>query len=189
MKWFAWLVMVAAAVPVLAAENPADTRDAAEVQQLQRQLRQRWNERVRHDLHLSDEQTAKLQETEGKYQQQRRDLAQHQQAVNEALRGQLQPGVAANGDSVRRLMDAREHNRTALAQLDRDEDREIAGYLNPVQHARYQMMREQLRRRIQDIREQRRARAHGPGPRRGAGRPAPADRESVREGKKVELGG
>src|SRR2546426_5711013 len=115
MKWFAWLVMVAAAVPVLAAQNPADTSEDAEVQQLQRQLRQRWNERVRHDLYLSDEQAAKLQGTEGKYQQQRRDLAQHQQAVNEALRGQLQPGVAANGDSVRRLMDAREHNRTALA--------------------------------------------------------------------------
>src|SRR5213079_1087922 len=172
MKWFAWLVLLAAAVPALAAQQPADTSEDA-VQQLQRQLRQRWNERVRHDLNLSDEQAAKLQGTEGKYQQQRRDIAQRQQAVNEALRGQLQPGVAANGDSVRRLMDAREHNRTALAQLERDEDKEIAGYLNPVQHARYQMMREQLRRRIQDIREQRRARGQGLGPRGGAGRPRP----------------
>src|SRR6266496_3627192 len=150
MKWFAWLVVLAAAVPVLAAQNPADTSEDAEVQQLQRQLRQRWNEQVRHDLNLSDE-----------------------QAVNEALRGQLQPGVAANGDSVRRLMDAREHNRTVLAQLDRDEDKEIAGYLSPVQHARYQMMREQLRRRIQDIREQRRARGQGLGPRGAARRPRP----------------
>jgi len=173
MKWFAWLVLLAAAVPALAAQQPADTSEDAEVQQLQRQLRQRWNERVRHDLNLSDEQAAKLQGTEGKYQQQRRDIAQRQQAVNEALRGQLQPGVAADGDSVRRLMEAREHNRAALAQLERDEDKEIAGYLNPVQHARYQMMREQLRRRIQDIREQRRARGQGLGPRGGAGRPRP----------------
>src|SRR6266516_4367271 len=118
MKWFAWLVVLAAAVPVLAAQNPADTSEDAEVQQLQRQLRQRWNERVRHDLNLSDEQAAKLQGTEGKYQHQRRDLAQHQQAVNEALR-------------------------------------------------------EQLRRRIQDIREQRRARGHGLGPRGAARRPRP----------------
>src|SRR5213594_4850481 len=156
MKWFAWLVLLAAAVPALAAQQPADTSEDAEVQQLQRQLRQRWNERVRHDLTLSDEQAAKLQGTEGKYQQQRRDIAQRQQAVNEALRGQLQPGVAANGDSVRRLMEAREHNRAALAQLERDEDKEIAGYLNPVQHARYQLMRQRLQDQISRIRERRR---------------------------------
>src|SRR5947199_11686 len=72
MKWFAWLVLLAAAVPALAAQQPADTSEDAEVQQLQRQLRQRWNERVRQDLNLSDEHAAKLQGTGGQHQQQRR---------------------------------------------------------------------------------------------------------------------
>lgn len=141
--------------PGLLAQAPPDTGDTAEVQQLQQRIRQRWNERVRHDLNLTTEQAAKLQATEGRFLERRRDLAQNQRAVGEALRNQLQPGVAANSDSVRKLMDAREKNRAALAQLDQDEDREIGGYLNPVQHARYQAMREALRRRIQEIRQRR----------------------------------
>src|SRR5207245_1545958 len=83
-------------------------------------------------------------------------------------------GVAANSDSVRKLMDARDRNRTALAEIDRNENREVSGYLTPVQQARYQMMREQLRRRIQEIREQRRRRSEMMGPRRAPGRPREA---------------
>lgn len=142
--------------PVLRAQTPPDTADTAEVQRLQQRIRERWNERVRRDLNLTNEQAAKLQATEGRFLERRRDLARNQRAIGEALRNQLQPGVAANSDSVRKLMDVRQKNRAALAQLDQDEDREVAGYLNPVQHARYQAMREELRRRIQEIRERRR---------------------------------
>src|SRR5688572_1991903 len=136
----------------LRAQTP-DTSDQAQAQQLRQEIRQRWNVRVRRDLDLSDGQAAKLQGTEVRFVERRRALAERQRAVNEALRGQLRTGIAANPDSVRTLMDAREQNRATLAQLDREEDKEIGGYLNPVQHARYQMMREQLRRRIQEIRE------------------------------------
>lgn len=167
------LVCLVLAAPRLRAQNPPDTADDAEAQQLRQELRQRWNQRVRQDLDLTDEQAGKLQGTEDRYLQRRREIAQRQRAVNEGLRRQLQPGVAANADSVRKLMDERDRNRTALAQLDRDEDREISGYLTPVQHARYQIMRDQWRRRIEQIREQRRARGQGPivRPRGGAGRP------------------
>src|SRR5207245_5912047 len=102
------------------------------------------------------------------------DLAQGQRAINEGLRGQLRPGVAANSDSVRKLMDARDRNRATLAEIDRNENREVSGYLTPVQQARYQMMREQLRRRIQEIREQRRRRSEMMGPRRAPRRPREA---------------
>src|SRR2546422_3513710 len=156
MKRFLFVMLLALVLPALAAQTPADTSGDAEAEQLRQQIRERWNARVRQDLNLSDDQAAKLQGTEQKFTQQRVELAQRQRTVNEALRGQLQPGVAANSDSVRKLMDARDRHRTALAQLERDEDREIAGYLSPVQHARYQALRDQLRRRIQEIRQQRR---------------------------------
>jgi len=170
MKRFLWilaLVTTAPAAAALRAQSPPDTSDAAEAQQLRQEIRQRWNARVRRDLDLSNDQAAKLEATEGRFVERRRELAERQRAVNEALRGQLRPGIAANPDSVRRLMDARERNRATLAQLDREEEKEISGYLNPVQHARYQMMREQLRRRIEQIREQRRARGQVMEPRRG----------------------
>jgi hypothetical protein len=162
-----WLVVTLLAVSGLRAQAPVDTSDDAEVQQLQQRIRQRWNERVRQDLKLSNDQASHLQATEGRFLERRRELGRNQRAVADALHAQLQPGVAANSDRVRQLMDARDRNRAALAQLERDEDREIGGYLSPVQHARYQVMREQLRRRIQEIREQRR----GMGPQRRAARP------------------
>jgi len=172
MKRVTFILCLLLAAPALRAQNPPDTTDDAEAQQLRQQLRQRWNQRVRQDLDLTDEQAGKLQGTEDRYLQRRREVAERQRAVNEGLRRQLQPGVAANSDSVRKLMDQRDRNRTALAQLDREEEREISGYLTPVQHARYQMMREQLRRRVEQIREQRRARGQIVGP-RGAGRRKP----------------
>ncbi len=175
MTRFLWILLLVTAAPALAAQNPPDTSDEGQVQELRRQIRRRWNERVGRELNLSDAQAAKLRATEDRFFERRREIAQRQRAVNEALRGQLQPGVAANSDSVRKLMDAREQHRQAFAQLERDEDQEIAGYLNPVQHARYEMMREQLRRRIQEIREQRRARGQMMGP-RGGMRPPPEGR-------------
>ena len=169
MKRSLWLLLVLFAASELRAQTPPDTGDTPEVLQLQQRIRERWNERVRHDLNLTNDQAAKLQATEGRFLERRRDLARSQRGVGEALRNELQPGVAANSDSVRKLMDARQKNRAALAQLDQDEDREIAGYLNPVQHARYQAMREELRRRIQEIRERRR----DMGPRGRVARPRP----------------
>jgi len=171
MKHVLFVMLLALVLPALEAQTRSDTSGDAEAEQLRQQIRQRWNARVRQDLNLSDDQAAKLQGTEQKFTQQRVDLAQRQRAINDALRGQLQPGVAANSDSVRKLMDARDRNRAALAEIDRNENREVSGYLTPVQQARYQMMREQLRRRIQEIREQRRRRGEMMGPRRGPGRP------------------
>lgn len=173
MKRYLCMLAFATAAPgaaALRAQTP-DTSDQAQVQHLRHEIRQRWNARVRRDLDLSGDQAAKLQATEGRFLERRRDLVEGQGAVNEALRGQLRPGIAANPDSVRRLMDAREQNRAMLAQLEREEEKEIGGYLNPVQHARYQMLREQLRRRIEQIREQRRARGPLLEPRRGMERP------------------
>src|SRR6266571_2037231 len=167
MMRFLFVMLLALVLPALAAQTPADTSGDAEAEQLRQQIRERWNARVRQDLNLSDDQAAKLQGTEQKF-------TQRQRTVNEALRGQLQPGVAANSDSVRRLMDARDRNRAALAEIERNENREVSGYLTPVQQARYQMMREQLRRRIQEIREQRRRRGEMMGPRRAPGRPREA---------------
>jgi len=171
MKRFLFVVLLALVVPGLQAQTPTDTSGDAEAEQLRQQIRERWNARVRQDLSLSDDQAAKLQGTEQKFMQQRVDLARRQRAINEALRGQLQPGVAANSDSVRKLMEARDRNRATLAEVERNENREVSGYLTPVQQARYQMMREQLRRRIQEIREQRRRRGEMMGARRGLGRP------------------
>ncbi len=148
-------LLVCLAASALAAQNPSDTSDAAQTQQLRDQVRERWHQVVRRQLDLKPEQAAKLEGTEDRFAAQRRVIGQRQRGVQEALRGQLQPGVAANADSVRRLMDVRDQNRAALAQLERDEEKEMAGYLTPVQRARYQFLRQRLQERIVEMRRQR----------------------------------
>ncbi len=149
------LVLLCLRAPALTAQNPPDTSDAAQTQQLRDQIRVRWQQVVRRQLDLKPDQAARLQQTEDRFAADRRAIAQRQRGVQEALRGQLQPGIAANADSVRRLMDARDQNRAALAQLERDEDKEMAGYLTPVQRARYQFLRQRLQERIVEMRRQR----------------------------------
>lgn len=127
-----------AAAPALVAQgkNPADTGRAARMQ--------RWQSHMRMQLGLTDDQAAKLRATREKFMPQRRDIMQRERAIHQGLRGQLQPGVAANPDSVRRLLDAHMQVRVALAQLDQNQDRELATFLTPVQRARIEMMYEHM---------------------------------------------
>jgi Spy/CpxP family protein refolding chaperone len=161
MKRIAWVLFLVVA-PVMAAQQPADPGRGVPAERLRQLIRQRWNVQVRRQLDLTDDQAAKLHATENRFFRRRREIQQRQGAVLQALRAQLQPGVAADPDSVRALMDAREQNRVAIAQLDRDESLEMMEYLSPVQHARYQLMRQRLQEWIAEMRRQRRGRLLGP---------------------------
>lgn len=163
MKGIAWVLLLVM-TPAMAAQQPGESGSGLQAERLRQMIRQRWSVQVRRQLNLTDDQAAKLRATEDRFFERRRDFQQRQRAVLEGLRGQLQPGMAADPDSVRKLMDAREQNRAAVAQLDREEDRELAGYLSPVQHARYQLMRQRLQERIAEMRRQRRDRMLGPRP-------------------------
>jgi Spy/CpxP family protein refolding chaperone len=144
-----WLV----AAPVLArAQTPGDSLGSdSERVQLRQMVRERWRAHIRQNLSLTDDQAAKLFATEDRFEAARRPLQQRLGGIARDLNQQLQPGVAANGDAVTRLMNEREDNRLKLEQIDRDEDREMAGYLTPVQRARYQRQRQVFRERIRDL--------------------------------------
>lgn len=103
---------------------------------------------------------------------------QRQHQLREALDDQMRPGVAANSDSVRKLMEGLQAGRGDMVKLEQEEDREMAGYLNPVQRARFQTIRERFHHRVEELRRERRRggldgpRRPGPGARRPARRPA-----------------
>ena len=145
MKRIALLLLFAAA-PALAAQTPADTGRAGRMRQHREEFQRQREARLREALHLTDDQAAKLKATEQRFGDQRRAVMERQRTLQQALRGQMQPGVAANADSVRKLLDAHDQNQGALAQLRRDQDREMAGYLTPLQRARLQLMRSRFAR-------------------------------------------
>lgn len=174
------LVLSVVLAPQLAGQEPSPARpDTAEAGRLRAQIEERFSQRVQRELRLTPDQTAKLRASQERFGTQRRTLMRQQVERRMALHDQMQPGVAANADSVRKLMDGFQAGRGEMLKIDQDEDRDMAGYLTPVQRARYQEMRARLHQRLNEMREQRRERM-GPGPRvrpQGGGRrPGPGRR-------------
>lgn len=153
-----WVVLALVLVPALAAQEPEDRpaqTDTGEAARLRQELETRYDHRVKEVLGLTDEQAAKLRATQERFRDRRQEIHRQQLALRGALTDQMRPGVAANSDSVRGLMDRIQANRLSQVQLDQEENREMAGYLNPVQRAQYQIMRERLLNRVAQERYQR----------------------------------
>ncbi len=142
-------------------------RDTAEAAELRTMIEQRFSQRVQQELKLTNEQTAKLRNTQERFGPRRRAVMQQQMERRRALENQMQPGVAANQDSVRKLMDALTAGRMDMVRIQQDENRELGGFLTPVQQARYNMMRERLLNRVGQMRRERRGMGGGRG--RGVG--------------------
>jgi Spy/CpxP family protein refolding chaperone len=135
----------------LAAQG-SDT-SAARADSLRHRIEERFAARVQQELSLTDEQATRLRATSATYGTRRRELRDRERRIKQALWQQLQPGVAANNDSVSRLTDAIIELKLSSAQAARDEMKELSRYLTPVQRARLYLMREQLYHRVK--------RAHG----------------------------
>lgn len=158
-----WMLLLLSAAPVTA--QRAGPPDSARAERLRGEIERRFGERVRQELGLTDAQATKLRATQERFGERRRPLMQQQRMLRQALRGQMRPGQGADADSVRKLMDRAQAGRAAMFQLEQEESRELAGYLTPVQQAQFQMMRERLHRRVQEMRRD------GPGERRGPNGP------------------
>jgi Spy/CpxP family protein refolding chaperone len=173
MKRFWLLSLAVVLVPRLTAQQPGDTGEAG---RLRAEIEQRFSQRVTEELKLSPDQATKLKASQERFGTRRRTTMQQQMERRRALADQMQPGVAANSDSVRKLMDGIQSGRAEMFKIEQDEDREMAAYLSPVQRARYQQMREHFMQRVNEMRQQR-GMGRGKGIGRGPGmRPGPRRR-------------
>ena len=128
MKRLGWMLLLML-TPALVAQEPGDSGAAppangVEAQQLRKQIRQRWNEHVRSTLGLTDDQTAKLQATEERFEGQRQPIRARQREINQALNAELASGTP-NQDRVKQLINERQDNQLKLQQVNRDEAREM----------------------------------------------------------------
>ena len=144
---------LATAMFLLASVTPAwaqrsDSTGSQRSDSLRHRIEERFSARVQERLGLTDDQTAKLKASSQTYGTRRRELRDREQRIRDGLRSQLQPGVAANRDSVTRLTDALIELKLQAAQSAREEMKELSTYLNPVQRARLYLMREQLYHRV-----------------------------------------
>ena len=164
-----WLVLSVAATTTLAAQNPGDSGLGGDTQDLD-SLRQKvlaiYRTRAHDALKLTPDQAEKFDSAQSRAWEQRRQFMLQRRQINQALQDQMRPGVAANSDSVGKLLDARRSVTQKLFQVDDQEDREMAGFLNPVQRAQYQEFRQRFRERVAEA-----VRNRQPGIRRPGFRP------------------
>lgn len=121
-------------------------------EQLRQMIEQRFTERVKEALGLNDDQTAKMRGVQAMVAEKRRMLDMQERQLRGALANQLRPGIAANGDSVAKLVNALTVGRVAMAQTFQDEMRELSTILTPVQRGQYLLMRDRLMMQIEEMR-------------------------------------
>jgi len=142
--WILGLCLVAA--PALAQQGPPPG-----VQLLQQRVMEQFLTTYRTQAGLTPDQDRRFTEVFRRSMEQRRALHHREQQLWRALEGQMRPGVAANPDSVTRLLDGVMAQRTALVEQGRAEQREYAQFLSPVQRGQLALMMERFQQQVEGI--------------------------------------
>jgi len=145
-------------VPVAAQEPEADPGPGAAL--LRQQLEERFALRVKEELGLDEQQAARLRTVASGWAGKRRALEAEERELKRAFAAQMRPGVAAQPDSVQRLVQRLLDLRVTYAESYREEYKEL-GFLSPVQRAQYVMLRERMLDTIRRVREERMQRRGG----------------------------
>jgi len=133
---------------------------------LERQFRERLAEVVRRRLDLNESQMRQLGAVNNRYERERMLLLRDERQMRQALRAQVLAGDSADQTKVAELLDRALRIQRQRLDLTEREQRDLASFLTPVQRAKYVGIQDDLRRRLEEIRQQRR-----PGAAAGARRP------------------
>ncbi|MFA6168056.1 MAG: hypothetical protein WC700_15645 [Gemmatimonadaceae bacterium] len=160
----------AAAQPQAQAGARAQARAPQDRAQLEQQIRNRIANQLKNQLKLSDDQFTKLQATNKRFEEKRRLLVEQERDARMSMRDLILAGDTTNQAKVSGALDKMMLIQRQRFELVEQEQKELAGYLTPMQRARFLGMQEQLRRRIDEFRAQAGRRgAAGPGAGAGVG--------------------
>jgi flagellar motor switch protein FliG len=132
-------------------------------ERLREQVVQRFMENYRSQSGLTDEQFEQLQAVLRRSWDERRASQERERALLRGIEGQMRPGVAADPDSVTRLLDGLIQLQADRVDLTRREQTQLAEFLTPVQRAQLVLALIRLENQIYQITQPRR---DGLGPRR-----------------------
>lgn len=135
---------------------------------LERQFRERLAEVVRRRLDLNESQMRQLGAVNNRYERERMLLLRDERQMRQALRAEVLAGDSADQTKVAELLDRALRIQRQRLDLTEREQRDLASFMTPVQRAKYVGIQDDLRRRLEEIRQQRRTGASG-----GARRPPP----------------
>lgn len=131
-------------------EAPAPGRgDTAE-----RKVRQAFARRVQQVLGASDEQMRRLAPINRRFENERRALLLEERGVRGELRQALR-GATPDEAKVGQLLDRLFASQRRRLELVEEEQRELSAVLTPTQRARYLVLQQEVRRRVEGMRDQR----------------------------------
>ncbi len=138
---------------VLAAQEPGPPgpppRDSLEAR-----VRERMAAAIQRQVGLNDDQMRRLTATTRKYEAQHRDLFVRERRARTGLREELELGDTTRQAQVQRLLDEMLQVQRQRFDLIEAEQKELATFMTPHQRARYFGMQEQIRRRVDEMRQQ-----------------------------------
>jgi periplasmic protein CpxP/Spy len=154
--------------------DPVPPRVGAPAQEgggLERQFRERLAEVVRRRLNLDDAQMRQLGQVNNRFERDRMILLRDERRVRQSLRAEVLAGDSANQSRVSGLLDQALKIQQRRLDLTAEEQRELSAFMTPVQRAKYFAIQDDLRRRMEELRQnrqerQRRTGTPGPGGRR-----------------------
>ena len=146
------LAATVVAAPVHAqVQRPADG-PPPERARLEGEVRRAFARAVRERVGLSEDQMRRLAPLTQKHEQARRALQQDERRARMALQAELR-GSAPDTAVVARLLDTLVGIHRRRVQMIEGEHRDLATVMTPVQRARYLAVQEQVRRRMEQMRQ------------------------------------
>jgi hypothetical protein len=130
----------------------ADSANAA----LQARVRQRLAEVVKQRLGLTDDQVRQLAAVNASYEGRRHDLMVSERQARVTIRQELKRGQSADQKAVDAALSELFKTQRTRIDLAEQEQRDLAKFMQPAQRAGYLALQEQLRRRVEQMRQRRR---------------------------------
>ena len=151
-------LMVRAVLPLLVFATTAIAQGRPEPSRAQRdsleaRVRTRMDQVLRTQLGLNDEQVQKLRATNRQFEGQRRQLFEQERRVRGELRAAIELGDSTQDTRIGPLLDRTMQIQRERLTLQEAEQRELATFLSPLQRAKLFGLEEQMRRRMQEMRE------------------------------------
>lgn len=120
---------------------------------LQARVQARMAQVLRAQLGLNDEQVRRLQATNRRFEAQRRELFERERRVRIELRSAIELGDSTQNAKVGPLLDQTIQLQRQRLDLLEAEQRELSTFLTPLQRARLYGLEEQMRRRVEEMRD------------------------------------
>ena len=161
------LLFVSIGVAPLAAQRvdrrPARPGAAEPQAGLEQQFQERLAQVVRRRLNLNDSQMQQLANVNRRYERERMMLLRDERRARQALRTEVLAGDSANQSKVGELLDQLLRIQRQRLDITEREQRDLAAFMTPTQRAQYFGIQDQLRRRLEELRDQRQQRREGAG--------------------------